>query len=265
MIDPVDGPVQGFSIAFHMPSLFYAAFFGVALAIAAAAAWWLGTNLYLYWRGIRTEGTVVAGSVRTRSVESANTLDVSERQSTHHLTIEYAAEDRVTRKLKATAVTYGAGGSGVGIGAKVPVLYSRSDPTRAVYDAPRYALGAPALLLALALTLLLPALGLCWRDIRIQNSLDVSSQWTEDRTETLRSVIIDCDGAIRANPNDDTAFERRGDAQFALAQFGDAVEDYSKAMTLAPARSRAIRRKRAKAAWLDGRDFDALRGWLSTF
>ena len=75
-------------------------------------------------------------------------------------------------------------------------------------------------------------------------------------------VVKRSSGTLYQNPGDADALERRGEAQFAMLQFGAAISDYREALRLRPER-KELRLKRAKAEWLDGRDGTALRDCLA--
>lgn len=260
----VDGSVRGFSIAFYPPGVINTVVFCAALAVSIAAGAWLGLRFYLHRYGAMAEGTVTELSQKSSLLKGFE-FSGPARTYIRYLTIEFTAPDGVKRTVKGTDYSNekDRGSKEIPrVGGKVPVLYSRSDPDNALfYDAPWHYI-VPVASLAVGLILTFMATGLCYKDIRAMNSLSLSG-WTEEQYRGYLDVIIGCNDAIDRDPNDAASYERRGDAQFAVAQFRDATADYGEALRLAPDR-RELLLKRAKAEWLDGRDSAALRDWLKS-
>ena len=140
------------------------------------------------------------------------------------------------------------------------MLYCRAFPTFAMYYDPMWHYLVPIAALVMALLLSYAATRICYEDIRNMNAISLADS-TREHSEEYNKVIIESSLKINDAQGDAVTYERRGDAQFASAQFGDAIKDYSEALRLRPA-GRELILKRAKAEWLDGRDFAALRDWL---
>lgn len=260
----VDGPVSEFSIAFYSPGIAVSIFFCASLAVSLAAGVWLWRRLHLWRYGVRTEGRVRESLLKISRVKGGE-FSTSSKLYTRYLTIEFTDLDGRERTVKGTDYSReeNEGSQGVPrVGGKVPVLYSRTNPGNAMYYDPLWHFLAPAACLALGLYLTYVSAGFCYNDIRIMNSLSVSGRTNEEYLD-YQNVVIECSDAIYHYPEDAAAYERRGDAQFAMVQYRDAMADYSEALRLRPDR-REILLKHAKAAWLDGRNYDALRDWLKS-
>ncbi len=251
----VDSPVPEFSIALYSPHMISIIIFCITLALAVSAGAWFGKRLYLHLYGVRTEGTVKESTVTTSSVKGSG-ISASSRVSTHHMTIEYTGPDGKRRIIKGTSYSDKIGNS-------VPVFYSSTHPGCAVYYDPlwHYIVPAAALIVSLFFTCL--AAGLCYKDIRAANYLDLSNRSSREEIDRYQGVLSECYHALQQNPNDAAALELSGDARLALMQIRDAIDDYTKALRLRPDR-RELLRKRAKAHWLYERDRDAFRDWLKS-
>ncbi len=258
----VDSSVREFSIAFYPPTTFNTIFFCAALAVTFAAAVWLGMRFYLHRYGVMTEGTVTKSLVETSLVKGSG-FSASTMSYTRNLTIEFTGPDGVKRSVKGTHFTTDDGSKDVPrVGGKVPVLYSRTNPDNAMHYDLLWFYIVPAASLAMGLFLIFMSASFCYRDIRVMNSLSLAG-WTEEQYRGYQDVTIECDDAIYHNPENAATYERRGDAWFATVQYREAIADYSEALRLRPDR-RELLLKRAKAEWLEGRDYDALRDWLKS-
>jgi len=238
--------------------------FITALAITLAAAAWLGNRFYLHKYGVMTQGQVTKSSVKTSRI-STGEFSASERSYTRYLTIQYTGPDGVKRTVEGTHYSSEEDEHSqdiLRVGGTAPVLYSKGNPGNAVYFDRRWHYIVPVALLLLGIPFVTLSGGLCYNDIRIMNRLSVAG-WNERDLERYQDAIIENSDALYRNRNDATAYEQRGDAQFATVQFSEAVADYSEALRLLPDR-RELLLKRAKAHWLDGHDYDALRDWLSS-
>jgi tetratricopeptide (TPR) repeat protein len=260
----VNSSVSEFSIAFYPPTSLNTILFCTALAITLAVGAWLGMRFYLHLFGTRTEGTVT--DMRTKiSYVDDTAFNARKRSFTRILTIEYTAADGVTRKLKARDWS-SEDVKGLKeiprVGGKVPVFYLGSMPGFATYYDPVWHYLVPIALLALGMSLTGMAAAFCYKDIRNSNALSLP-RLTEEQYGSLVDVINETSMAIRQDPADAASYESRGDAQFAMMQFREAIEDYSKALQLVPDQ-RDVLQKRAKAEWLEGRDTDAFKDWLKS-
>ncbi|MBU0479698.1 MAG: hypothetical protein KKG47_01220 [Proteobacteria bacterium] len=217
-------------------------------------------RLYLHIFGERAEGTVIE-SLLKHSFVSGNELSTSRFVDTRYLTVEYTGPDHVKRIVKGRSYSNGGGKGLPQVGGSVPVLYCRFMPGFAVFYDKVWHYLVPFASLFIALLLTFAATRVCYEDIRAANALAIADS-TREHFEEYNKVIIE--GGLQINDASTEAgvYERRGDALFANMQFGDAVKDYSEALRLGPDGRRDLVLKRAKAAWLDGRDFDALRDWL---
>ncbi len=261
-MNTVDSSVREFSIAFYPPNNFNTIFFCAALAVTLAVGVWLGMRFYLHLYGVRTEGTVTESRVKTSRVKNGE-FSASKESYTRYLTVEFTGPDGVKRTVKGKNFSREAdeGSKDVPrVGGKVPVLYIRSIPGYAIYYDPVWHYLVPATFLAFGLLFTFMAASFCYKDIRVSNNLSLSG-WTEEQYRDYQDVIIECDQTIHHNPNDAAAFERRGDAQFAIIQFRDAIADYSEALRHSSDRPKLLL-KRSKAKWLNGDDFNALQDWL---
>lgn len=260
-MNDVSSPVLDFSIAFFPPGLLATLAFCLMLTLTLAAAAWLGWRHHLRKHGVRTEGTVTACTVRTGRTRTSE-FSASERTYSRNLTISY--QDGTGTSHNITGFHYSIGSddaSAPRVGSSVPVYYNPTYSDHGVYYNPSWHYPAPLLALALLLPILWMSLQFCYDDLRVQNSLALAG-WSEDEYRHYQETVSDCNGALYESPGDADALERRGDAQFAMLQFGDAISDYSDALRLRPER-KELRLKRAKAQWLDGRDSGALRDWLA--
>lgn len=259
-MNSVDTSVREFSIAFYPPALLSTILFITALVLTIAALSWLGMRFYLHRYGVLTEGRVSESSVKISQV-STGEFSASKRSYTHYLTIQFTGPDGIKRTVKGTRYSFE--GDDSHVNGTVPVLYSPTHPDIAMFYDRLWHYIVPVASSALALFFLLMTAGLCYGDIRTMNSLSLSD-WSDHEFDNLQSTIIECSDAIYHNADDANAYEKRGDAQFAIVQFDDAISDYTAALRLHPER-RDLLLKRAKAEWLNGRDYDAVRDWLKSF
>lgn len=258
----IDSSVREFAITFYPPTLLYSLWFMAALVLLLAAATWLGMRFYLHVYGVTTEGRVTKSLLSTSRIKSDD-FSASKNSYTRYLTIQFTGPDGKSRTVEGTHYSIEGEAQSKSfpqVGGAVPVLYSKSNPDNAMYYDRRWHYLVPGAALAFALYFAYMAASFCYQDIRAMNSLSISD-WKEGQYESYQDVIIECNDTLYHDQNDAAAYERRGDAQFAIVQFSDAITDYSAALRLRPER-RDLLLKRAKAEWLDGRDFDALRDWL---
>ncbi len=261
-MNSVDSSVREFSIAFYPPTLLSTILFITALALTIAALSWLGMRIYLHGYGVLTEGRVTESSVkitRTRSGE----FTPAKRSYTRYLTIQFTGHDGVNRTVKGTHYSFDGNDKDVPhVDGTVQILYSPSHPDIAMYYDRLWHYIVPVAASLLALYLFIITAGRCYGDIRTMNTLSLSDL-SEREFRSLQNTIIECSDALNHNPHDAETFEKRGDAQFAVVQFDDAITDYTEALRLNP-EHRGLLLKRAKAEWLNGRDFDAVRDWLKS-
>lgn len=260
----VDGPVREFSIVLCPNNWLTSSLIIIALAIVLAAGTWLGLRIYLRWFGTLTEGTVRESYVKISHVSSGE-FSSSSRMYSYRLKIQYAGPDEKRRFIKGSRYTSGDDKQlkdSLQVGGKVPVYYSKSFPGIAVYYDPAWHYLVPAASLVAALIIAYGLSGMVYRDLRLMNQV-IFSQRMEGQREFFLEAASEGYQAIKRDENDADAYERRGDAEFALEEFNTAVSDYSEALRLRPNRHELFR-KRAKAEWLDGHDSNALRDWLKS-
>ncbi len=255
----VDSAVREFSITLYPPTTFNTIFLCVALATLLAASTWLGMRFYLHLFGVKADGKVTE-SLQTRSlVKSSGEFSASRFVSTDDLKIDFTGPNGVKHTVKGTHYS-NKDDKGPQVDGTVQVLYSKTNPDFAIYYDPVWHYIVPLVSLVIALLLTYAATRSCHEDLRVMNALSLGDSMRE-HFEEYNNVIIESNFTVHDNPNDAAAYEQRGDAQFAIVQFGDAIKDYSEALRLRPD-GRELLLKRAKAEWLDGRDSDALRDWL---
>jgi hypothetical protein len=249
----VDTTVREFSISFYQPSTFNTIFLCAALVALLVAGTWFGMRLYLHLFGVKTDGQVIEARVKSSMVKTEE-FSPTRFLYTSRMKIEYTGPDGVKRTVKGTSYSREMGGND-----EVQVLYSRSHPGFAMYYDPGWHYIVPVASLIASLLLVYAAAFNCHENIRTMNVLSLGDSMRE-HFDDYQKVIIESNFTINNNPQDAAAYERRGDAQFAIVQFRDAIEDYSAALRLRPG-DRDLLLKRAKAEWLEGRDGDALRDW----
>lgn len=260
----IDSAVRAFSVTFYPPTVLQTVFFCAALAALVAAGTWLGMRAGLHLFGQKVEGRVVELVQRVPFIKGTE-FTTSRFFYISYLKIEFTDAGGGNHSVKGKHYSNDDEQSSPRIpkvGGTVPVYYSKVFPSLSVYYDPVWHYLAPLAFFVIALLLSYGATKICYEDIRNSNVLALADS-TREHFQEINRVIIDTTLAIHERPDDADALERLGDAQFAAAQFGDAITDYTDALRLRP-EGRDLLRKRAKAEWLDGRDLAAFRDWMKS-
>ncbi len=261
----VDATIREFSVFGHLVSNVTGILLLGALATTVTAATWLGMRVYLRWYGVLTEGTVNEAFVQSSNVRSGE-FSASSRMDSHYLKIQYDGADGVKHIINGkryASVLDAKERASLQVGGKVPVYYVKAWPSIAVYYDPAWHYTVPAASLVAALIFLSMAASGFKDTLRFSDAA-IRAQLTREQSDACQIAIWESSVAIDSDESNAAAYERRGDAEFSLAELDKAIADYSKASRLQPHRL-ALIRKRAKAEWFDGRPGAAMLDWLKIF